>query len=134
MAVWTASTRNTVSKTTKNKHNLFEESFPGFGRALFLFALGFGDSIEGECRSLELGRRNRWPAPVRARSPEEIGNLKAPAPMSTAPSKLRAENVGRTPAKPPLPGEAMEIGSNGVFPVYGSSPSLGFCGWSLGLL
>ena len=33
--VWTASTRNTVSKTTKNKHNLFEESFPGFGRALF---------------------------------------------------------------------------------------------------
>jgi hypothetical protein len=35
--VWTASTRNTVSKTTKNKHNLFEESFPGFGRALFTF-------------------------------------------------------------------------------------------------
>ena len=41
MAVWTASTKNMVSKTTKNKHNL-REGFPGFGRALFLFAFYFG--------------------------------------------------------------------------------------------
>jgi hypothetical protein len=29
-----------VSKTTKKKHNLLEEGFPGFGRAFF-FASGF---------------------------------------------------------------------------------------------
>jgi hypothetical protein len=40
MAVWTASTKNMVSKTTKKKHNLLE-SFPAFGRALFLFSWGF---------------------------------------------------------------------------------------------
>ena len=43
-------------------------------------------------------------APGRDRSPEYAGNLMGPVPMSPTPSKLKAKNVGRTPAKPAFTG------------------------------